>query len=89
VSYLAFVVGAIVVIAVLVFVGLRYASSAPDGLERVAHDKGIGAGDTSSGSSRLTGWSGAAIGAGVTFLVAAGAVVAIRRTRTRTRASSR
>ncbi len=88
-----FIVGGVLVALLLAFVVSRYASGSPDGLERVAADKGI---DTEVTDHALGDWpfadystrgiddeglgTGVAgvIGVGVTFAVAFGAVWLVR-----------
>jgi len=89
-----FVAAGLVVAAALALLVAPHASSAPDGLEKVAHDRGIDADATDHDLSGLptadyaldgvaegglaTGLAGL-IGIAVTFAIAAGSVWAARR----------
>lgn len=93
----AFLVAGLVVALLLAGVGSYYASSHPDGLERVAEQVGLGDGSSSSGDGgpfadyrtegveddRLSGGLAGVAGALVTLLLAGGLVLVVRRTRPR------
>ena len=83
------VLGVVVAVALAVFVA-PFASSAPDGLEKVSADTGIDAGATEHHladgpfASLPTGLAGVA-GIAATFVVAAGLLWLVRRRRDRAR----
>lgn len=92
----AFLVGGLVVVAGLASLVSPWASSHPDGLERVAIDEGIGGGERAHALDDLptagytvrgvdddrlaTGLAGL-LGTAATFVVAGGLVVGLRRLR--------
>jgi cobalt/nickel transport system permease protein len=96
ISTRTFVLAGIAVALVLAFLVSPYASSSPDGLEKVASDKGIDASVTDhaladspladyavdgvENSSLSTGLSGL-VGVAVTFAIVMGIVVALKRSR--------
>ena len=96
ISTLTFVVAGLAVAVVLMLVLAPYASTKPDGLEKVAADHGIDAGVTDHalaggtfadygvrgvGNAYLAMWVAGLLGVAVTFLVCAGLVALVRRRR--------
>lgn len=90
----AFVVIAVAVCLLLAGVASYYASSQPDGLNKVAADKGLAQHEESSaaedsplagyetddvGDERLSGGLAGVVGVGVVLLVAGGVAYAVRR----------